>query len=272
MTATSAPGRGPVDQRIRSRRRTVARQNARRRRRVTFSVLVVLALGAAAVAVARSPLFDVTAVRVAGVSGAKAQAVRAAADLTTGQSLLSVDLETVTRRIERLGWVREASLERVPPTTLRIGIRERRPAVVLRARGGPWLVDEQGVVLARGTDPELTVVDAPQAAPGLVGRDIGDPAVANALAVRRGLPRMLATRVRRYHAPDVPGLRFLHDSGAWVRFGAAERVAFKARVVDALLAQIRAHARSNGITPQVGLSTVAELDVRAPENPVIVPR
>lgn len=272
MTATRAPGRGPVDERIRGRRRAVARQNARRRRRITLSVLAALALAAAAVAVARSPLFDVTAVRVAGVSGARAQAVRAAADLTTGQSLLSVDLGTVTDRVERLGWVREASLRRVPPATLRIGVRERRPAVVLLANGGPWLVDEQGVVLARGTDPELTVLDAPQASPGQVGKAVGDPAVANALAVRRALPPALSRDVRRYHAPHVAGLRLLHDSGAWVRFGAAERVAYKARVIDALLAQIRAHARSNGMDPQAGMSTVAELDVRAPGNPVIVPR
>jgi cell division septal protein FtsQ len=272
MTATSTPRRGAVDERIRSRRRAVARHNARRRRRVTLSVLTALVLATAAVAAARSPLFDVTAVRVAGVSGAKAQAVRAAADLTTGQSLLSVDLGAVKGRIERLGWVREASLERVPPATLRIGIRERRPAVVLLARGGPWLLDQQGVVLARGTDQELTVVDAPHAIPGRVGTAVGDTAVANALAVRRALPAALATDVHRYHAPDVAGLRLLHHSGAWVRFGAAERVTYKARVIDALLAQIRAHARSDGMDPQVGLSTVSELDVRAPENPVIVPR
>ncbi|MBW3601232.1 MAG: FtsQ-type POTRA domain-containing protein [Actinobacteria bacterium] len=265
--------RRPVDERIRSRRRAVARQNARLRRRVTLSVLAVLALAAAAVAVARSPLFDVTAVRVLGVSGAKARKVRAAADLTTGQSLLSVDLETVAGRIERLGWVAEVSLERLPPATLRINVRERRPAVVLLARGAPWLVDEQGVVLARGRDPGLAIVEAPQASPEPpLGRGVGDPAVANALAVRRRLPAALAADVRRYHAPDVPGLRLLHDSGVWVRFGSAERVALKARVLDAMLAQIRSHARSNGIDPRDGLTAVAEVDVRAPDNPVIVPR
>ena len=62
---------------------------------------------------------------------------------------------------------------------------------------------------------------------------------------------------------DVPDLVQEGEEGMLVRFGLAERIDTKARVIGLLLDQARAHASA--------AQAIAELDVRAPDNPVIIP-
>ncbi len=70
------------------------------------------------------------------------------AGLTPGANLFGVDLEGVRRRVESNPWVRRTSIRKVPPSTLRIEIEERRPAAVIR-RNGVVAVDAEGVVLGK---------------------------------------------------------------------------------------------------------------------------
>jgi hypothetical protein len=53
----------------------------------------------------------------------------------------------------------------------------------------------------------------------------------------------------------------------WVRFGRAERVGSKAQVIGLLLDQARQQAALTG-SEDLGIT---ELDVRAPDNPVLIP-
>jgi hypothetical protein len=87
-------------------------------------------------------------------------------------------------------------------------------------------------------------------------------------------PRGLRDAVVRYDAASERGLRALLDArvldeaaegGIWVRLGTAERMDAKARVVALLLEQIRDESE------RLAGARVAELDVRAPDNPVVVP-
>ncbi|MDQ3974296.1 MAG: hypothetical protein M3276_08170, partial [Actinomycetota bacterium] len=91
----------------------------------------------------------------------------------------------------------------------------------------------------------------------------------SALAVHTQLPADLRVQVDRYEASGERSLR-LHlrphpttaaPDGVWVRFGAPQRVADKARVLRLLLGQA---ASAHG-------PTLGEIDVRAPDNPVLVP-
>ncbi len=83
-----------------------------------------------------------------------------------GDSLYAEDLHAIRERVEALGTVRRASVERVLPDTLHITLHERSPAAVWQHQGALRLIDVDGVVLREETEdyPHLLVIvgeDAP---------------------------------------------------------------------------------------------------------------
>lgn len=271
MSAPAPPRerRPPMDARIRARRRAVAAAGARRRRRIALSVLAVVLLAAGAAAVSYSPLFAVDEVRVVGVAGERAETAEALAAVRPGERLLSVDLDRVAADVAVLPWVQDVSVSRVPPSTVQVAVVPREPVAVVALPGASWLVDAEGYVVGGGTSPDLVVIDAPNSVLPGAGAQASDLAVRNALEVHRQLPGPIRALVARYEAPSDRGLRLrLEVDDVWVRFGRAERVPAKAQVIGLLLDQAKEQAELTGAE---GLG-VAELDVRAPDNPVLVPR
>jgi cell division protein FtsQ len=267
--APSREQRPAMDARIRARRRAVAAAGARRRRRIALSVLAVALLVAGAVAVSYSPLFAVDEVRVVGVTGERAETVETLAAVRPGERLLSVDLGRVAADVTVLPWVREVAVSRVPPSTVEVAVVPREPVAVVALPGASWLLDAEGFVVGGGTAPDLVVIDAPNSVLPGAGAQASDLAVRNALEVHRQLPGPIRALVERYEAPSDRGLRLgLTVDDVWVRFGRAERVPAKAQVIGLLLDQAREQAELSGVE-DLG---VAELDVRAPDNPVLVPR
>jgi cell division protein FtsQ len=63
------------------------------------------------------------------------------------QNILSVELEEIRSRLERLPWVREASVARELPGTLRVRVVEHRPVARWKDRGRQVLVSETGEVI-----------------------------------------------------------------------------------------------------------------------------
>jgi cell division protein FtsQ len=263
--------RAAMDERFRRRRQEVRRAQARRRRRLTAAVGTLLLLAAVGTAVARSPLFALTDIRVVGTD--RAADVRAASGLQPGENLLAADLDAAVADVAALGWVRSASAQRLPPSVVEIAVVPRRPVAVVRLTDSSWLLDDEGVVLAGGTDDDLVVVDAPGSVLPAVGAQTSDAAVRNALAVHAALPPQVRDRVDRYDAPSERGLRLRlageDGEAVWVRFGIAERVDTKAEVITMLLGQISEQAARQG--EDVVAPGATELDVRAPDNPVLVP-
>lgn len=247
-----------MDSRIARRRAQVREQRMRRRRRRTLIAVLVALLIAGAVALERSPLMALAEVEVGGVERVTADAVREAAALTLGTSTLRLDLRAAEQRVEELAWVDTARIRRRDPLTVLITVRERRPAMNLRTPVGSALVDEDGVVLERGSDAALPVLSLPAGRLPSAGERIDeDAAAANALAVYRGLPGPLRTEVARVEGLQRDEAELVLRSGTTVRFGRADRVDEKARALGALLAQLA--------------DPVRVIDVRAPSNPVVVP-
>jgi cell division protein FtsQ len=81
-------------------------------------------------------------------------------------NLLVLDIADLQDRIKAHRWVKEARLRKVFPSTLRIEIKERVPAAVLRVGQANLLIDEEGVMLeklnAREESPLPLLVDASQ--------------------------------------------------------------------------------------------------------------
>lgn len=272
LTPPRAGRRPAMDARIRARRNQVSRDRARRRRRVVGSVAAVIVLAAAAIGVARSPLFTIDAVRVVGVTEDEQDVVRQAVALGMGDNLLTVDLGAASARVRALPWVRDADVRRRPPSGVEVTVVPRKPVVVVRLPDAAWLVDAEGVVVAGGVGEGLVELTAPYSVVPGVGAQVRDAALRNALDARAQLPETLRGQVLRYEARSARDLRLHLENGMVVRFGVADDVDAKARSVDLLLEQARAQAARR--TPDghpAPVLGVAEIDVRSPDNPVLVP-
>jgi cell division protein FtsQ len=138
-----------------------------------FGAIGFMALRAAD-RVRESGAFAVREIEIHGVRRASEAGIRAALADVIGRDLLELKLEQVEKAVRRDPWVREASIRRVLPRTLRITVEERSPAALARIRGETWIVDRTGYVVGRAGDgfaehlPTLTGLGT------LAGRELAD--------------------------------------------------------------------------------------------------
>lgn len=273
-TATrTPPRRPPMDARIRERRIEVRRAGARRRRRMVGTVVLLAVIGGGAVGITRSPLFEITGVRVEGVAAADAALVREVAQIARGQNLMSADLDDALARTKALPWIADALIHRVPPSTVVIDVTRRKPVAILRGAVGSWLVDSGGVVIAEATSEQLPRIELSSETLPVPGEIIDDPAARNALDLYAALPRDMRASLLAVEAIGVRTVRvhvaldqlqpgkYKKGRTTWVRMGAADDVREQVVVLRALLAQLRAS----------DVAVPSEVDVRVPANPVVVP-
>lgn len=250
-----------VDERIAARRKEVREGRRRRRLRRTILVATLLALLVVGVLVERSSLVALAEVRVTGTQRLDPDSVREAADLELGTSTLRLPLDAARERVEALPLVASADVHRLDPLTVQVDVTERQPVAVVRRRGGgAVLVDREGVVLATGAEKGLPVIRLVRGTLPEPGEGIDAvPAAANAHAALAELPGPIRSLVEVYVARDVDQLELRLASGTTVRFGRGDRVAEKARALGAVLEDL-------------GSTTVAVIDVRAPGRPVVLPQ
>jgi cell division septal protein FtsQ len=135
--------------------------------------------------VTSSKQFALHHVELQGVQRASAEAIRGRVAPAMGSNLFDLELEQVARRVREDPWVRDVSVRRVLPRTLRVSVVEREPAALAVINGVVHVVDPTGHVigpvgsrpiddlpvltgLEQMTDPEL--VQALRDGVGLVER------------------------------------------------------------------------------------------------------
>jgi cell division protein FtsQ len=170
--------------------------------------------------------------------------------------MVSVDAPAAERRLRQLPWVDTATIERSFPNTVRIHLTERvAAAVAARPEGGWVLLDGSGRVLAErperaGDLPEVIGAGATPV-PG-TNMDNALPA----LEVVAALPDAVRRNVQTVNI-DGESVT-LHMGGREIRIGPPTQLAAKVAALGVLL-------------ERVGNRSVAVLDVRVPQAPVVVP-
>jgi len=195
-------------------------------------------------------------VEVTGASRSDPQEVIAASGVGVGDAALRLRPSSIARDVERLTLVRSATVRRPGLRTVVIEVHERAPVYTVVYRTSELLVDRDGIVIARGGEPGLPVVQVltPPPQPGeLVA---SHAALANAHRAWTGLSGPLRSRVVGMRAPNVDGLELQLDTGQNVRFGRAEQLEEKIRALGAIL-------------DDVAGSEVFVIDVRVPGFPVV---
>ena len=105
--------------------------------------------------VAASEFFGVKRVEVTGVQRASKQGIEALVRAETERAgVWRADLLDLKAKIEKLTFVRSASVTRVLPDGLRVQLVERQPMALVVRSGSPHLVDAEGSILAAADQQE----------------------------------------------------------------------------------------------------------------------
>ena len=177
--AVSAPRRlrNWAEAQVRGARYRVA--NAARLGAIAAACLLALAIGGLAlfgqlddvgdlaISKAQSRLaqmgFAVDSVDVTGAQGEVAQSIAAATGVYRGQSIFTVDPETVRLRVEALPLVRTARVARLWPNRIAVVVETRDAYALWQINGTLNVIDREGVVIAPADldqPPELPLVVA----------------------------------------------------------------------------------------------------------------
>lgn len=224
--------------------------------RLLVAVAAVLLFTGATWTTTRSSLLDVDHIAVSGGSIVTPADATAGAGLRSGQPMVSVDTAAAERRLRRLPWVDTAVVERAFPNTVRIHLTERvAVAAAARPAGGWLLLDRGGRVLAEQADRSAHL-------PQVIGAG-GTPAPGENLDTARPALDVVAAlpdAVRReIHSAKLDGEAVtLHMGAREIRIGPPTQLAAKVAALGVLL-------------ERVGSRSVAVLDVRVPQAPVVVP-
>lgn len=265
--ARPAPGRPPIDPRIRDRRIAVTRDQGRRRLRLLTGAVGLTGAVLLADLVLHSPLLGVSSFRVTGAVHEPAAAVVRAAAVPRHRPLFGLDTAAVAARVEALPWVAGAVVRKSWPSTLDIAVTER-VAVAVVGRPGRWAqVDRTGRILVLDPSPappDGLVSVGPPVTPGAPGGQVPRADLAG-LAVAAALPPGLvggsagapgSAAVQAVTMVDGGQVDLALRGGAVAELGPPDDLGAKMAALATVLAQ-------------VDMSGVRVVDLRVPGRPAL---
>ncbi len=182
-----------------------------------------------------SSVFDVTTVEVDGASAETLPAVRAAAQVASGSSLLWLDTADLDARVQTIPRVATVDVRRSVPHTVTVTVTEREPVAAMPLGTGVALVDGTGFAYRTMPAPPPGVPRL-VLGPGLAAAP-SDPTTVAAVRVLAALPADLRGRITELRAASPYDVSFSLDAGRTVRWGADADDARKAAVLGPLLSQ-----------------------------------
>ena len=235
-----------MDPRLAARRRTVAETRVRAGIRRLLLIVVAVGVGAATVAVLRSPVFALERIEVAGESQTDPLAMLDAVGIVEGVPLIEIDLEAAEEALMADPRVVTAAVGRRWPSGLEVTVTERF-AVAWVDRGGGWEhLAPDGVMLELGD-------------PGPVAPRIRSEA-GNSRSLDAAL-RFVAALSESLRAGLVIDARTDELSATWqgmvIRLGRPTDMEAKARSLEVVLAG----------QPEPG----SEITLIAPDRPALLP-
>src|SRR5665811_2003652 len=142
-----------MDPRLADRRRRVAEDRARSNMARLIRFLMVVAALAGLVWLIQSPFLSVSRVVVLGADQVDVDGVLEEQGVVEGRAMVALNLDETERRLRADPWVEEVTLAREWPTTVRVEVVERTPAVNVRFTNGWSIVAADGTVLEKTETP-----------------------------------------------------------------------------------------------------------------------
>ena len=238
--------------RIRSERKRFSADSRKRRRVWLIAGGTVLGLALFVLAGVFTPLMAVRDIQVEGTQVMNPDDVKGALARFDGVPLALVDDAEVHKALEPFPLVQRYAVERVPPSTLVVRVEERVPVMSIKEGEIFSVYDAAGVLLSSA---EVPAEGIPVGTGALVDRS--GVAFRSAARALRDMPAELRVQVAAVSASSGQDVTFALTSGVEVIWGDAERSAYKALVLQRMLASLAAQERP-----------VSLVDVSSPGAPV----
>lgn len=253
--------RPAMDPRVRQRRVEVMRQLGRKRLRAVVAAAGLCAAAALFLLVIHSGLFSAQHVAVRGSLHTPDSTVIEVAGLSQHPPLVDLDAGLISRRLERLPWVRTARMDLRWPDSVVVLIEERVPVATIGTGTRLDLVDGSGRVLAYVSQapPTTVALEVPGASssarpPGSVLPAIDGPA----LVVARAVPPILEGRVHAVMMGAHGSVTLDLGGGITAALGTVSQLPEKFEALASVLAG--AHVRAPAL-----------IDLTVPDEPAVTP-
>ena len=230
-----------------------------------WGVLLVLALIAGYVFLSL-PIWRIAEISVGGTEMLVPNEIRDLSGVPLGDNLFFSSFARTRENLRKITAIKEFHLYRIPPGTVLINIKERKPIAVLVLPSKSAVIDADGYVLNRNPSltlnvpnmTELPVISGLSTAEYNGEEQVNPQASQLIVEIVGELANLLGSRHLQLATGGFDKISFSLDDILQVKVGRNEDVRRKMAVFKALLPEIEGRWDS-----------VAYVDVRYPDNPVI---
>lgn len=239
----------PAEPRTAERAQKVPKKKRRIRRRVLSVLGLIAFVGAGLWVVYLSPFFDVDKIKFSGIANASLDEISSITDRFAGEPLAGIDIESASKSIEELPWVKEVKIKRSWwGGDISVSVIERTPVAVQAIADGYALVSREGKILENISQPgKFPIVEGVSTVNGWV-KD-AEPALET--AEQLSIAQDIANEVRAVVVSETGELYLNLNEGGWIRLGDSRELPEKLRSARTVL-------------QNVGVRCDQVLDVRSP--------
>lgn len=196
------------------------RKKKRRKKHYMLRLILILIAAAAIFLILRSPLFDISYIRVEGNSLLSDEEIIEMAGVAEGDNMFSVSSRKVRNTLEENAYIASAEIDRQIPDTYVIKIEENKPTLAIKFQENYVILDEDGTAIDYSENSQTATI--------LSGISITEYEIGRIPTLQEGcdLSAVLAM------------LRDVNDSGLYFkRMEMVTSTSVKANITDTLLCQ-----------------------------------
>lgn len=243
------------------KRQQIVEERRNRRFKAVIFVLV-LAIAAEGVYVASgTKYFNVRRIEVSGNQRVTTAKIIKLSGISKKDNIFGIDTALTVKRIGVDPWIKQVSVARALPLTIKINVAERQPLATCFQDGVYYLLDNDGAVVLKGPAPPVAglplIKDTPPEDAPEAGETATGAALRNALLVVAALDKDIKADIGWVSAPTIDGLSIKLNSGPVIMYGKAEMNRQKNYAIKVI--------KTEGVNEE---KTWQYIDVRVPSNPV----
>lgn len=228
------------------------------RYRLIFLLLVVVT---AIFTFVNSVFFLITDIIFIGNRTLTAEELLEIAGIGERANFFRIDEDLIAERLRAYPLIREARVEKIFPSSLRIEVKERVPVAVLPKEGYFVEVDEEGVAIAfidRIAEDSLPIITGIDTSALVLGSNVGNPGLVGALHIIKNLREDVRRELSEVNLTNPADIRIYTLDGLKIYVGQAEDLVKKVRLLESLLLNLR----ERGVKAEY-------IDVRYVNTPVV---
>lgn len=233
-------GRQIATSKAEERRQKLVHIRRRRRIQVVAAVVIVFAIIISSIQLYRSGLFNIKKIIVSGNKSVVAGKVIEACNIGENDNIISFSTAKLRQKLLKNPWVKEVSVTRALPDTLRVQIIERVPVAIISHGSKFYLVDDDFFIISELQYADgakvPTITDLPVERIS-VGDRLMDESLKNAIDCLKSMDSSLAKTITLLSASSVDKLSLYNKDNIEILYGEANQVDEKNKVIKTILSK-----------------------------------